>query len=73
MEDYETLTNSEKATSIRSKIKGIQYQKYNFEIDLIAENAVSEPNELTISEIQKQINNLNARQSALQAELDLLS
>lgn len=72
MEDYEMLTNAEKATSIRSKIKNLQYQKYNLELDLIAENAVSEPNQLTISEIQKQIDNFNARQAALQSELDTL-
>ncbi len=66
------LTNAEKATSIRSKIKNLQYQKYNLELDLIAENAVSEPNQLTISEIQKQIDNFNARQAALQSELDTL-
>jgi hypothetical protein len=73
MEEYEILTDSEKATAIRSKIKNIQYQRYSFELDLISENATSDPNELTISEIQKQINDLNARQSALQAELDLLA
>ena len=72
MEEYETLSDSEKATSIRSKIKNIQYQKYNFELDLISENAVYEPNQLTISETQKQIDDLDARQAALQAELDLL-
>jgi len=72
MEEYETLSDSEKATSIRSKIKNIQYQKYNFELDLISENAVYEPNQLTISETQKQIDDLDARQTALQAELDLL-
>jgi hypothetical protein len=73
MEEYEILTDSEKATAIRSKIKNIQYQRYSFELDLISENAISDPNELTVSETQKQINDLNARQAALQAELDLLT
>jgi hypothetical protein len=73
MEEYEILTDSEKATAIRSKIKNIQYQRYSFELDLISENAISDPNELTVSETQKQINDLNARQAALQAELDLLA
>jgi hypothetical protein len=73
MEEYEILTDSEKTTAIRSKIKNIQYQRYSFELDLISENAISDPNELTVSETQKQINDLNARQAALQAELDLLA
>jgi transcriptional/translational regulatory protein YebC/TACO1 len=73
MEAYQVLTNEEKATSIRSKIKSLQYQKYSFELDLIAENAISEPNQTSISEIQKQIDNLNDRQAALQSELDSIS
>jgi hypothetical protein len=73
MEEYEILTDSEKATAIRSKIKNIQYQRYSFELDLISENAISDPNELTVSETQKQIDDLNARQAALQSELDLLA
>lgn len=73
MEEYETLSNSEKATSIRSKIKNIQYIKYNVELDLLAENAVSSPNQTFIDEWNNQLSNLNAKEDALQAELDEIS
>jgi hypothetical protein len=73
MEDYETLTDSEKATSIRSKIKALQYQKYALELELISENAIPSPNENQINEFTSQIDKLNLRQEALESELDSLS
>lgn len=59
MEDYEVLSNSEKATAIRSKIKGIQYTKYNIELDILSENAVVEPNTNQIEEWNRQLADIN--------------
>lgn len=72
MEEFETLSNSEKSSSIRSKIKNIQYQKFNLELDILSESAISDPNESYLQEIQQQVNDLNLRQAALKSELDLL-
>lgn len=73
MEEYEILTNSEKATAIRSKIKGIQYNKYNIELDILSENSVSSPNLNQIEEWNRQLADINARQAALEAELENIS
>ena len=73
MEDYEVLSNSEKATAIRSKIKGIQYTKYNIELDILSENAVVEPNTNQIEEWNRQLADINARQAVLEEELENLS
>jgi hypothetical protein len=73
MEEYETMSDSEKASSIRSKIKNIQYQKYSLELDLVAENAIAEPDAAIISSIQLQMSNLDAKQAALSNELSLLN
>lgn len=63
------LTDSEKATAIRSKIKGMQYNKYNIELDLLAENAISSPNTNQTSEWERQLADINAKQAALELEL----
>lgn len=73
MEEYEILTNSEKATAIRSKIKGIQYNKYNIELDILSENSVSSPNLNQIEEWNRQLADINARQAALETELENIS
>lgn len=70
MEEFETLSNSEKQVAIRSKIKNIQYIKYNVELDIIMENSVAEPNTSLISELNNQLLDLNAKNNALQDELD---
>ncbi len=72
MESYEVLTDSEKASSIRSKIKNIQYQKYNAELDALVENAVAEPNQAYLAELAAQIAALDLKQAALVAVLDAL-
>lgn len=73
MEEYESLTNEEKAISIRSKIKSLEYGKYSIELDILAENAVNDPNQSSLSEWQIQLSNINAKKAALQLELDKLA
>lgn len=70
MEEFEELSNAEKAASIRAKIKNIQYQKYNYELDIISENAVETPGASFIAETQSQIASLEARETALKEQLD---
>lgn len=69
MEEFETLSDAEKALSIRSKIKNIQHQKYNVELDILAESAVSNPDSNRIAEWQIQLSDLGLRETALQEEL----
>jgi len=71
--DFDTLSDEEKASSIRSKIKNIQFQRYNVELDVLMETAVSNPNDVYIAELQAQIADMQLKQDALEAELATLS
>lgn len=73
MEEFEMLSDAEMASSVRAKIKSIQYQKYSLELDIIAESAVTKPNSVALRETQQQIDDLVARQAALQVELERVS
>lgn len=70
MEEFETLSDGEKAVSIRSKIKNIQYNKYNIELDILTENAISEPDTNKLEEWSKQLSDLIAKENALKIKLD---
>lgn len=71
--DFDTLSDEEKASSIRSKIKNIQFQRYNIELDVLMETAVSNPNDVYVAELQAQIADMQLKQDALEAELAALS
>lgn len=70
MEEFEILTDEEKAVAVRSKIKNIQYNKYNIELDLLTENSINNPNASQIIEWNRQLEDLNAKETVLQNELD---
>lgn len=72
MEEFETLSDGEKAVSIRSKIKNIQYNKYNIELDILTENAISEPDTNKLEEWNRQLSDLNLKEAALQEQLQVL-
>lgn len=72
MEEFETLSDGEKAISIRSKIKNIQYNKYNIELDILTENAISEPDTNKLEEWNRQLSDLNLKEAALQEQLQVL-
>lgn len=69
MEEFETLSDAEKASSVRSKIKNIQHQKYNVELDILAESAVSNPDNDRIAQWQIQLEDLGLREAALKEQL----
>lgn len=72
MEEFETLSDGEKAVSIRSKIKNIQYNKYNIELDILTENAISEPDTNKLEEWNRQLSDLNLKEAALHEQLQVL-
>lgn len=72
MEEFESLTNEEMATSIRTKIKSIQYNKYNLSLDILAESSLSNPNNNLLDEYQLQLQNLIDKEEALKSELEKL-
>lgn len=62
------LTKEEKLQIINSHKKGLLYTKYNLEIDLVSENAKSEPDTSTINSINDRVAEVNGQISALDAE-----
>jgi hypothetical protein len=62
------LNNEEKISVVDSRIRSLEYNKYNLQLSLIEENAVSIPNEDSIESIENQMNLVNLKISALQSE-----
>lgn len=66
------LTNEDKSVIINQHLKNLQYSKFNIEISIIEENAKSEPEAETLTNLNTQIADFNSRIQALEAELDKL-
>jgi hypothetical protein len=62
------LTNAEKLQVINSRIKSLNYNKYNFEIDLLVENAKETPVAETISSLNESVSAVNLQIAALTTE-----
>jgi hypothetical protein len=67
-----TLTKQEKIDIINQHLKNLEYSKYNSEISLVEESAAIEPQPILIDEINRQIDNINAKTSALLSEIESL-
>lgn len=63
-----TLSNEEKLQVINSRIKSLNYNKYNLDIDLIIENAKASPVAATISSLNTSISEVNSQIAALTTE-----
>lgn len=66
------LGKEEKAQIINSHKRTLAYNKYNLEIDILQENAKSNPSATGIANIQAQISDINNQVSALDAELTVV-
>jgi len=64
-----TLSNAEKAQIINQRIKNLNYNKYNLDIDLLVENTKASPLASSISTISASISDVNAQIAALTTEL----
>jgi heat shock protein HspQ len=67
-----TLTKEEKIDIINQHLKNLEYSKYNSEISLVEESAAGKPQQNLIDEIQEQIDNINAKTSALLSTIESL-
>jgi len=63
-----TLSNEEKLQVINSRIKSLNYNKYNLEIDLIVENAKASPVAEAVSSLNESISGVNLQIAALTTE-----
>lgn len=63
------LSKEEKTQIINSHKRNLAYSKYNLEIDVLQENAKTEPNSAGITNLQSQIDEIDNQLAALDAEL----
>jgi hypothetical protein len=63
------LTKEEKTQIINSHKRNLAYSKYNLEIDVLQENAKTEPNSTGITNLESQIEEIDNQLAALDAEL----
>lgn len=68
-----TLTNEDKISIINQHKRNVEYSKYNLEISVLAENAVSDPDENAITGFNAKIADLDSKLAALDAEIESLS
>ena len=65
----EVLSVEDKSHIIRQFIRNLAYSRYNIEVSLIAESAVSNPNQNNIDSFTIQLEEIDEKISALEAEL----
>jgi hypothetical protein len=67
------LTNADKLNLVNQHMKSIDFQMYNFQLDLIEANSESPVNSETVSNITGKINVLTAKRTALESEAETLA
>lgn len=67
------LSKEEKIQIINSHKRNLAYSKYNLEVDILQENAKSQPDSSGIANLNSQITEINNQVAALDAELEIVS
>ena len=67
------LTNEEKIGIANQHLKNLQYNRYNLELSLKEENALDTPNEASVADVQSQLNSIDAKIEAIEAEIETLA
>ena len=67
------LTNEDKISIINQHKRNIEYSKYNLQVSLIEENAVTSPDQDAIDSLNDKIVEVNKKITALDAEIASLS
>jgi hypothetical protein len=68
-----TLSVEEKQSLIGQHQRSMELNKYNLELALIQENALTTPNASTVSSLEDQISDCDKKLAALAAELSQLN
>jgi hypothetical protein len=66
------LTNEEKEAVVNQHLRSLEYSKYNVQVSIKVENAVAAPNATTISDLNIQLADINAKLAVLAEELALI-
>jgi hypothetical protein len=64
------ITNEEKMGIINQHMRNVQVNKYNLELTLLEENALTSPNTETVTAITAQIAEANRKIAVLETELE---
>lgn len=64
------ITNEEKLGIINQHMRNVQVNKYNLELTLLEENALTSPNAETVSGLTAQIAEANRKMAVLETELE---
>jgi len=67
------LTNEEKIGIINSHIKNLSFNSYNIQINIVEEQAKSNPDQNVIASYNSQVNQINAQITALNAQITALT
>jgi len=67
------LTNEDKISIVNQHKKNVEYSKYNLQVSLIEENAVTSPDQDAIDALNDKITEINKKLAALDAEILSLS
>jgi len=67
------LTNEDKISIVNQHKKNVEYSKYNLQVSLIEENAVTSPDQDAIDALNDKITDINKKLAALDAEILSLS
>lgn len=67
-----TLSNEDKTSIINQHKRNVENSKYNLELSILEENAVSSPTQSTIDDLNAKIADLDAKLAVLDAELNSL-
>lgn len=68
-----TLSNEDKIAIVNQHKRNIEYSKYNLQVSLIEENAISNPDQTAITDLNSKIAELDNKLDALDAEIASLS
>lgn len=66
---YEYLSDPEKEAIKQSAVRNLEYQKYSYEIEKIAESAKSKPDNERLESLQGQIEEKEIQISAVSSQL----
>jgi len=66
---YEYLSDPEKEAIKQSAVRNLEYQKYSYEIEKIAESAKSKPDNERLESLQEQIEEKEIQISAVSSKL----
>lgn len=67
------LSKNEKVQIIQSRLRGLEYNKFGLEIDLLVENAKTTPDSESVSNIESAIEEVSGQLSVLNSELAVVN